>query len=283
MTVYAVLPESTGLSTPTPSAVPMAGVYLLTAGWGRSTLPAVAGFSGLAVLGDDELGQFLDGALGDRLVVLYAAVSEQVDPVDEVEDQGPLLRTHRCERLVQEQHLRVRVDRTRDGYGLALPARQSRYFGVYGGDVHAHVVEILGGLLFHLAVVQEGSDGHLAVQEHVVEHRELVDEREVLVDGLDAQGARLGDGSEVDLLSFKQDPSVIRTVEACYGLEQGALARPVVPDKSEHFPFPEVHINAFEDRHSTEVLDYALYTQEVRAVRGAVLHHALPAPRNLAT
>jgi hypothetical protein len=31
-------------------------------------------------------------------------------------------------------------------------------------------------------------------------------------------------------------------VEACYGLEQGALARPVVPDKSEHFPFPDVQI-----------------------------------------
>src|ERR687889_411239 len=137
MTVYAVLPEATGLSTPTPSAVPMAGVYLLTAGWGRIDLSllAVAGLSGLAVFGDDELGQFLDGALGDRLVVLYAAVSEQVDPVadvedlgvvvddqdhryapfifealDEVQDQGSLLRTHRRERLVKEQHLCVRVD-----------------------------------------------------------------------------------------------------------------------------------------------------------------------------
>src|SRR5829696_2524463 len=185
MTVYAVLPESTGLSTPTPSAVPMAGVYLLTAGWGRSTLPAVAGLSGFAVLGDDELGEFFDGALGDRFVILYAAVPEQVDPVAEVEDQGSLLRTHRRERLVQEQHLRVRVDRTRHGYGLALPARKSRHLGVYGGDVHAHVFEILGGLLFHLAVVEERSDGHLPVQEHVVKDRELVDEGEILVDGLD--------------------------------------------------------------------------------------------------
>ena len=116
-----------------------------------------------------------------------------------------------------------------------------------------------------------------------MEDRELVDEGEVLVDGLDAQRARLGDGAEVDLFSFKQDPALVRAMEAGDGLEQGALARPVVPDKSEHFPFPDVQINAFEDRHSTEVLDDALYTQEVRAVRGAVLHHALPAPRNLAT
>src|SRR5215204_4101597 len=308
MTVYAVLPESTGLSTPTPSAVPMAGVYLLTAGWGRSTLPAVAGLSGFAVLGDDELGEFFDGALGDRFVILYAAVPEQIDPVadiedlgvvvddqdhryapllfealDEVQDQGSILRTHRRERLVKEQHLRVRVDRARHGYGLALPARKSCHLGVYGGDVHAHVCEVLRGLLFHLAVVEERSDGHLAVQEHVVENRELVDEGEILVDGLDAQGARLGDGSEVDLFSFKQDPALVRAMKAGDGLEQGALARPVVPDKSEHFPFPDVQINAFEDRHSTEVLDDALYTQEVRAVRGAVLHHELPAPRSLAT
>src|SRR5215212_12114394 len=253
MTVYAVLPESTGLSTPTPSAVPMAGVYLLTAGWGRSTLPAVAGLSGFAVLGDDELGEFFDGALGDRFVILYAAVPEQVDPVadvedlgvivddqdhgyapflvealDKVEDQGPLLRPHRRERLVQQQHLRIRVDSARYGYGLALPAREPRYLGVYGRDVDAHVFEVLGGLLFHLAVVQERSDGHLSVQEHVVEDREFVDEGEVLVDGLDAQRARLGDGTEVDLVAFDQDPSVVGTVEARNGLEQRALTCPVV-------------------------------------------------------
>src|SRR5215210_1739756 len=214
MAVYAALPEATGLSTPTPSAVPTAGVYLLTAGWGRlePSLTDIAGLSGLAVLGDDEFGEFFDGGLGNRLVVLYAAVSEEVDAVadvedlgvvvddqdhgyapflfealDEVEDQGPLFRPHSRERLVQEQHLRIRVDSARYGYGLALPAREPRYLGVYGRDVHAHVFEVLGGLLFHLAVVQEGSDGHLAVQEHVMEHRELVDEREVLVDGLDAQ------------------------------------------------------------------------------------------------
>src|SRR5215203_3825527 len=310
MAVYADLPEATGLSTPTPSAVPMAGVYLLTAGCGRlePALPAVAGLSGFAVLGDDELGQFFDGGLGDRFVVLYATVSEQVDPVadvedlgvvvddqdhgyaplffealDEVQDQSPLLRSHRRERLVKEQHLRVRVDRACDGYGLALPARKSCHLGVYGRDVDAHVFEVLGGLLFHLTVVEERSDGHLAIQEHIVEDRELVDEREVLVDGLDAQRARLGDGAHVHLFSLKQDPALVRAVEAGDGLEQGALASPVVPDKSEHFPFPDVQINAFEDRHRTEVLDDALYTQEVRAVRGAVLHHDLPAPRSLAT
>src|SRR5215210_1622601 len=128
MTVYAVLPEAAGLSTPTPSAVPMAGVYLFTAGWGRidPSLPAVACLSGLAVFGDDEFGEFFDGGLGDRLVVLYAAVAEEVDPVadvedlgvvvddqdhgytpfvfealDEVEDKGTLLCSHRSQGLVQ--------------------------------------------------------------------------------------------------------------------------------------------------------------------------------------
>src|SRR5215208_6917044 len=310
MVVYAALPEAAGLSTPTPSALPMAGVYLLTAGGGRlePPLPAVTSLSGLAVLGDDELGEFFDGALGDRFVVLYAAVSEGVDPVadvedlgvvvdyqdhgyapfilealDEVQDQGPLLRPHRRERLVQKQHLRVRLHCACDGYGLALPARKSRHLGVYGRDVDAHVFEVVGGLLFHLAVVEERSDGHLAIQEHVVEDRELVDEREVLVDGLDAQRARLGDGTEVDLVAFKQNPALVRAVEAGDGLEQGALARPVVPDKAEYFSFPDVQVNALEDGDRTEVLDDALYTQEVRAVRGAVLHHAPPAPRNFAT
>src|SRR5215210_7296166 len=259
MAVYAVLPEATGLSTPTPSADPIAGVYLLTAGWGRidPSLPAVACLSGLAVLGDDEFGQFFDGALGDRLVILYAAVAEEVDPVadvedlgvvvddqdhgyapllfealDEVEDQGPFLGPHRSERLVKKQHLRVRVDSPRHGYGLTLPTRKPRHLGVYRRDVDAHVFEVLGGLLFHLAVVEERSDGHLSVQEHVVEDRELVDEGEVLVDGLDAHRARLGDGAQCHLFSFEQNPALVRAVEAGNSLEQGALARPVVPDKA---------------------------------------------------
>src|SRR3712207_8669233 len=65
--------------------------------------------------------------------------------------------------------------------------------GVYGGDVDAHVFEVLGCLLFHLAVVEERANGHLAVEEHVVEDRELVDEREILVDGLyaDRKSTRL--------------------------------------------------------------------------------------------
>src|SRR5919106_4608809 len=112
-------------------------------GWGGVVAPplAVTRLSGLAVFGDDEFGEFFDGALGDRFVVLYAAVAEEVDPVtdvedlgvvvddqdhgyaaflfealDEVEDQGPLLSPHRSERLVQKQHLRVRVDSARHGY-----------------------------------------------------------------------------------------------------------------------------------------------------------------------
>src|SRR5215210_584447 len=310
MTVYAVLPEAAGLSTPTPSAVPMAGVYLFTAGWGRidPSLPAVACLSGLAVFGDDEFGEFFDGGLGDRLVVLYAAVSEEVNPVadvedlgvivddqdhgnaaflfealDEVEDQGALFCAHRSERLVEEQHLRVRVDGARDGYGLTLPAREPRHLGVYGRDVYAHVFEILGGLSLHLAVVQEGSYGHLAVQEHVVEDRELVDEGEILVDGLDTQGARLGDGTEVDLVAFDQDPSVVGTVEARYGLEQRALACPVVADEPEDLSFADVQVHALENGDGPEALDDPLDTQVVRTVGRAVIHHELPAPRNLAT
>src|SRR5215218_6562647 len=138
MVVYAVLPEASGLSTPTHSALPIAGVYLLTAGWGRlePPLPAVTSLSGLAVLGDDDLGQLLDGGLCDGPVVLYAAVSEQIDPVADIEDLGVVVddqdhrsarllsealaglhaqpsprRTHRRERQVKQQHLRVRGDR----------------------------------------------------------------------------------------------------------------------------------------------------------------------------
>jgi phosphopantothenate synthetase len=72
-------------------------------------------------------------------------------------------------------------------------------------------------------------------------------------------------------------------VEARYGLEQRALARPVVADEPEDLSFADVQVDALEDGDRPEALDDALDAQVVRAVGGAVLHHSLPAPRNLAT
>jgi hypothetical protein len=211
------------------------------------------------------------------------------EALDQVEDKRALLGPHRRERLVEEEHLRVGVDGPGDGYGLALAAGEPGDHGVYGRYAHAHVLEVAGRLLLHLAVVQEGADGKLAVQEHVVEDGQFVDEGEVLVDGLDAKGSGLGDGAEVHLLALYEEPAPVGAVEARDRLEQRALAGAVVPDQAEHLAPLDVHVHALEYLDGPESLDEVLGAQEVptrgRAVGGAVAsvpHQTLPEPRRRA-
>src|SRR3712207_6495535 len=104
---------------------------------------------------------------------------------------------------------------------------------------------------------------HLAVQEHVVEDGELVDECQVLVDGLDAEGARLRDRAQVHLLALDRDPAAVRAVEARDRLDQGALAGPVVPDKPEHLAPPDAQVHASQDFDGAEALDDSLGPQKV--------------------
>ena len=114
---------------------------------------------------------------------------------DEVEDHRALLGAHRRQRLVEQDDVRVGVDRARDRDRLALAAGQARHGDVDARDVDADLIERLARFALHLAVGQERQRTvHLlAAQEQVVVDRQFVDQREVLVDGLDAFRARVVD------------------------------------------------------------------------------------------
>ena len=94
----------------------------------------------------------LDVVVGDDD---HRDVAALLQLADQVEDQPPLARTHRRERLVEEEDGGAGVDGAGDGDRLPLSAREHRDLGVdrpQGAD--PDVVDVLARALSHLAVVQ---------------------------------------------------------------------------------------------------------------------------------
>ena len=113
--------------------------------------------------------------------------------VDQLEDQAALAGAHGGERLVEEQDARRRVGRAGDRDRLPLAARELVGLCIDARHAHVDLVEVLPGELSHRSLVEEMEAPHgrqLVVQEEVQVDRELRDQREVLVDGLDPELAR---------------------------------------------------------------------------------------------
>ena len=99
--------------------------------------------------------------------------------------------------------------RTGDGDGLALPAGELGDLDVDRLEADAHVGEVLLCQPAHGPVVQQRPPDMLPVEEHVVINAQLVDQRQVLVDGVDSQRARVVHRLEHDLLAAQHDPAGI--------------------------------------------------------------------------
>ena len=271
----------------------------LPVGSGRSLLGP-----GGAVLGHDQVGQLLHRRLRGRLVEGDRPVLEQVDPVadledlavvvgddddrdvalglevaHQVEDQGALLGPHGRQRLVQQQDPGVAVDRAGDRDRLALAARELGHLVVDRGDVHPHVLQVLPGHPAHAAVAEQRPAHQLPVEEHVVVHAQLVDQGQVLVDGVDPERAGMVDRLEHDLLAVDEDAAGVGLVEAADDLDQGRLAGAVVADEAEHLAPAQAQVDVGQGGDPAEALGHVL-DPEGLAVRGAG-GHVRPARRSL--
>ena len=90
--------------------------------------------------------------------------------------------------LVEDDELGVPQHRAGDRDGLPLAAGQRRDGLPHRLQrAHREAVEGLAGAGLHGVLVERRDAAHLAAQEHVVDHVEVVAEREVLVDDLDAR------------------------------------------------------------------------------------------------
>src|ERR1700730_8824680 len=273
---------------------------------------------GLAVLLDDDVVQFLHRGVLAEPVEGDLAVLQQVDPVayfqglavvvhdhddgdltlalqvlDQFQDHRPFLGAHRRQRLVQQQHLGVRGHRPGHRDGLALATGQLGHLGVDRGDAHPDPVELLLGGAPHAPVGQQRPAGPLPVQEHVVVDGELVDQRQVLVHGVDAERAGVVHRLQRDLLALQDDPSRGRGLKAAHDLDQRGFARAVVTQEPQHLTLAQVEVHVVQrgDRAEpfVDVLDPEHITAGVSRGGGSGAgywlrgHQFLPAARSRAS
>src|SRR5581483_7541235 len=244
---------------PPARAVPTATLSRLGTPGGRLG-GALAFLESLAVFGHDDFGELLDRSIRAALVQGDPPALKQVHPVADVEDLAVVVRddddrqaavflepahqvedhrafldAHRGQRLVEQQDLGVGVDRPGYRDGLALATGQHRYLGVDRRDVDADLVQVLPGQLAHHPGAQQRDrpGNRLPVQEHVLVHRELVDQRQVLVHHVDAGRPGLLHRVPRDLVALQVHGPRGGRLEAADDLDKGGLTRPVVTEQAE--------------------------------------------------
>ena len=140
--------------------------------------------------------------------------------------------------------------------------------------LHRHLAR---QLLVHDREAEDAAPG-LAAEIDVVVDGQVPGQGEVLVHDLDPDVLRIARGIEDDGPGIEDDLSLGGGMESRQDLHQGRLARPVVPDHSEHLARKEPEIDAVERGDRPEALgDSARFEQRRRpsAVR-RVVHPFLP-------
>jgi hypothetical protein len=126
------------------------------------------------------------------------------------------------------------------------------------------------------SVVQQRPADQFPVEEHVVVDAQLVDQRQVLVDGVDAQRPGVVHRPQRQRLTVEEDLARVRLVEAAEDLHQGRLAGAVVADQPEHLALVEVQAHVAQRGQRPEPLGDVLDPQDLRG------HQVRPALRSLA-
>src|SRR6476469_8889196 len=226
-----------------------------------------------AVEGGDPVGDLEDGAqfVGDQ----HDAEAAVGETTDEVEDLAGLRHTEGGGRLVEQDDLGVPQDRLGDRHGLALAARQA-------GDALAHRLhrahgeggEGLAGAGLHRDLVEPEAGGLLATEEHVLDDVEVVAQREVLVDDLDAQGGDVARAVDLDVLALEAVVAAVAAVDAGDDLDQRGLPGAVVADQGRDLSGVDGEVDVVQDMHHAEALvDSAQLEQR--------FHGPTPIDRNL--
>ena len=94
----------------------------------------------------------------------------------------------------------------------------------------------------------------LAAEEHVLDHVAVVGQGEVLVDDLDAQPGRVLRAVDLHRAALEQDLAVVDRVDAGDALDQGRLARAVVPDEGHHLAGGDVEVDLVQGLDRAEAL-----------------------------
>src|ERR1700722_3398755 len=208
-----------------------------------------------------------------------------VQPRDQVEHHPGLGATERRGRLVEDDQLGVLHDRPGHRDGLPLAARQRTDRLPDGAD--RHHLQVLQRLLrrqLHADLIELPVLDQLPAEEHVRDDVEVVAQREVLVNGRDAEAGRVLRRVQVDLLALPEHLAVIRRVDAGHAFDQRGLARAVVAEQRGDLSGRDVEVDAVQRLDRPEVLADPGQPQQLlplRLSRVRVVHRHPEIPADL--
>ena len=131
----------------------------------------------------------------------------------------------------------------------------------------ADLLEQRRRLALHRAAVDDAARGRLAAEEHVLGHRAVGQQVELLVDDPDAGGLRRVRVAERDLLAVDADRPVVGRVDAGEHLHQRRLAGAVLADDRVDLAGAQVEVDAVQHLDADEALADARHLEQRRAAR----------------
>jgi hypothetical protein len=201
-------------------------------------------------VGGDPLAVAQDGhPVGDHRQ-LVQAVADVDDPhlvlaqaPDHLEQGVDLPVGQDRARLVQDQDLGVVGEGLGDRHQLLLPHRDVGDADVGQGGVQPQPVQQLVELGPLGRPVDQHPSGQLAADEDVLGHRQLAEQLRLLVDGGDA-GVESGRGvAPAEASAVHLDGALVGGLGPGDDLDEGGLARAVLPDQRVHLPGTDVEVD----------------------------------------
>src|SRR5438093_2147846 len=182
---------------------------------------------------------------------------------DEVQHHLGLDDAKRRRGLVHDHQLGVPHDGFRHGHRLPLAAGEGcdrLADGPDGRDAKARQRLARGTL--HRVFVEEPGAQPLAAQEHVLHDVQVVGQREVLVDGLDAKARGVAGVVDVDRAALPEELAVVRLVDSGDALGKDRLAGAVVSAQGCDLSRWKVEIDVKESLYRAEVLVQVLDSEQ---------------------
>jgi hypothetical protein len=169
-------------------------------------------------------------------------------PADVLQHIARLAHRKRRRRLVEEKQLCAEVHGARDRHRLPLAPRHRPDRLIGRADAgEAELGDRLLGLASHRAALQdtERSDllYDLLAEEEVPPEAELIHYGKILVDSLDADGARIGRGPEAHVAAHEAERAGSRPLVAGEDLEERGFSRAIVTDERHDLAWPDRQVD----------------------------------------
>ena len=155
---------------------------------------------------------------------------------DQLADDVALPSAERGGRLVEQDPAAAPHCGAGHGNRLLLSAREGSDLDANGGELDLKLGKRLLGLARHLAprdhpeLAPPAAQGPLAAEEHVLEHRQVGREREVLVGRRDPEALGVADRVQIDALRVDLEVAGVGVLDATEALRERRLSRAVVAE-----------------------------------------------------